>query len=81
MKKIFSIILVITILISMTACGFNKRLIDVNYKFTKAYINTFSGSIEVDIKGWSEDSTTITIITTDGTVYCTGQENIVLIQE
>lgn len=60
-----------------------NALFDNNKKYNRAIINTFDGSITVDVKTWDdfEDGITIRIVTTDGTVYYTGVENVILIHE
>ncbi len=61
----------------------NKALVDTNNKFEKAIINTFDGSITVDVKTWDDfdDGINIQIVTTDGKVYYTSFENVILIHE
>ena len=60
----------------------NKSWIDTQYRFTKAYITTGNGVIEVDIKKWNDyEGEQIQIISKDGTVYLVSSFNTVLVSE
>lgn len=64
---------------SMTSC--NKQIIDTNYTFNRAIINTGNEVIEVKVKSWTdyEDGDQIQIKAEDGTVYLVHSSNITLI--
>lgn len=61
----------------------NKQVFDTKNNFNKAWINTFSGRIEVEIKSWDdfEDGVNIQVVTKDGKVYYSAAENIMLISD
>lgn len=60
----------------------NKSWIDTQYRFTKAYITTGNGVIEVEIKKWNDyEGEQIQIISKDGTVYLVSSFNTVLVSE
>lgn len=82
-QKTKNIIMTLVIIVVMSAiciagCGYNKQVFDLNYKFDKAIIE---GIGEVSIKKWNdyENSDTVQIVTTDGTVYYTHSSNVILI--
>lgn len=66
--------------IALTGCGYNKQLIDLNYKFDKAYIE---GIGEINIKSWNdyENSDMVQVIANDGTVYLTHSSNVILVSD
>lgn len=78
---ITAVMLVFIIVAAMSGC--NKQIIDTNYTFNKAIINTGSEVIEVEVKSWKdfEDGDQIQIKTDDGTTYLVHSSNITLICE
>ncbi len=55
-------------------CGWNKKIIDVNYKFNKAVMNNIGGNVMImDIKKWNDydDGVQLEVITKDGLVILT----------
>lgn len=78
MKRAISIILLVGAL--LTGCGYNKQIIDLNYSFTKAYIE---GIGTIEIKNWNdfENSDMVQVIGTDGTVYLTHSSNVILMSK
>lgn len=85
MKKKISITILCSLVFIMiaatfTGCGYNKQLIDLNYKFDKAYIE---GIGEVNIKSWNdyENSDMVQVIANDGTVYLTHSSNVILVSD
>ncbi len=78
---ITAVMLVFTIVAASTGC--NKQIIDTNYTFNKAIINTGSEVITVNVKSWKdfEDGDQIQIKAEDGTVYLVHSSNITLICE
>ena len=73
------VLLFIVIMFMLSSCGYNKQIIDLNYKFDKAYIE---GIGEIEIKNWNdyENSDMIQVIANDGTVYLTHSSNVILIK-
>ena len=63
--------------------GYNKQLIDLNYKYTRAIIRFADGDMEIAVQSWCdyEDSDMIQVISTDGTVYYTHGTNVILIAD
>lgn len=60
----------------------NKSWIDTQYKFTKAYITTGDGVLEVEVKKWNDyEGEQIQIISKDGTVYLVSSFNTILVSE
>ena len=78
MKRAIPIILLVGAL--LTGCGYNKQIIDLNYSFTKAYIE---GIGTIEIKNWNdyENSDMVQVIGTDGTVYLTHSSNVILMSK
>ena len=85
--KVVTVIIVLLVVAAIVAAMFfpsvfgNRKLVDTKWDYNKAIIDLGNETIKVDISSWTEDETTFTVITKDGTVYCTHQENIVLIKE
>lgn len=79
MKKFLVISAAILVAFSIFS-GCNKQIIDLNYKFDKAYIILGEEVKEVSIKSWNdyEASDMVQITTTDGEVYLTHSTNIIL---
>lgn len=59
----------------------NKKFFDQNWNYDKAYVSIGQETLLVDVEYWNEDETTITVVTDDGTIYCTDQKNIVLVRK
>ena len=78
MKRFLVFLAAIMVAFSISGC--NKQIIDLNYKFDKAYIIMGDEVSEVSIKSWNdyEASDMIQITTTDGDVYLTHSANIIL---
>ena len=79
MKKF--LVLVAAIMVAFSISGCNKQIIDLNYKFDKAYIVMGDEVKEVSIKSWNdyENSDMVQVTTTDGDVYLTHSTNIILV--
>lgn len=81
MKKFISIVLILVLCAVMfTGCG-NHKVIDTKWTFNYAYISLPTGVVEVKVKYWSEDTTTITIQAEDGNVYCAAPVNIIMTKD
>ena len=79
-KKILCIILGIIMILSMCACNYN--FFDTSWDFQYAYLTLPDGSIkEVEIDSWSEDSTSVTIKSEDGNIYCVSMMNCFMTKE
>jgi hypothetical protein len=84
-KYIFAFIIavmsVFIIVAGMSGC--NKQIIDTNYTFNRAIINTGSEVIEVKVKSWKdfEDGDQIQIKAEDGTTYLVHSSNVTLIHD
>ena len=78
---ITAVLSVFIIVAGMSGC--NKQIIDTNYTFNRAIINTGNEVIEVKVKSWTdyEDGDQIQIKAEDGTVYLVHSSNITLICE
>lgn len=85
MKK-FILSLLVALVVGISAIGFsgcNKQLVDLNYKFTQAWI-CVGGEWELyDIKKWTdyEDGEQIQITLKDGTVMLVHAVNCILINK
>ena len=79
MKKFLVFLAAIMVAFSISGC--NKQIIDLNYKFDKAYIVLGEEVKEVTIKSWNdyENSDMVQVITTDGDVYLTHSTNVILV--
>ncbi len=81
MKKILLALLVIvmTFAIAIGTVGCNYQLIDMNYKYTNAYIKIGDEWKDVEIKTWKDyDGEQIQITLNDGTVILTSSYNCIL---
>lgn len=81
MKKLIAVLLVITMVVGLTACGFNRSLIDTEWGYNYAYVSWSDGQEKIAIDSWSEDETTFTLHCEDGRVICTSQVNVILVKE
>ena len=82
MKNIVCLLLVLALGFALAGCGYNKTIIDANYRFTHAYIAMPDGTcIEGKVKSWNDwdDSDMIQVTLTDGTIYYTHSSNVILI--
>lgn len=91
MKRVISLVLTIilaaTILITCAGCsnaGFNRQLIDLNYRYNYAIISLMNGElIEGPIQSWRDydDSDMIQVTFTDGNIYYSHGSNILLVYD
>lgn len=82
MKKIITVAIILAMICCFCAC--NKQVIDLNYKFNRAEIRHFDGSVEfVDVAKWNdyEDGDVVQIITNDGKKILTHYCNVILYEE
>lgn len=63
--------------------GCNAQVIDLNYKFNRAYIELPDGVVEVEVFSWRDydDSDMVQVATVDGTIYYTHGSKVVLIND
>jgi len=82
MKKL-AIVAVLISSLSLAACG-NKDFLGAEYEFKTAEIKMLDGTIKkVKVKEWSRDNeaNNIRVTTTDGTIYYSSSNNIMLIDK
>lgn len=80
MKKIIAIILTLVLIFALTGCGYNKQIVDVNYKFNYAYISLPEGSVEGPVTSWNDwDDSDMIQVKIDDVVYYTHSSNVVLV--
>lgn len=80
MKKIIALVLVL--LTAWLLCGCNKTVFDTTYTFNYAFVSLPDGScVDGPIRAWKdwEDSDMLQVTFSDGTVYYTHSNNIVLV--
>lgn len=78
------IIIVFALIIGLSGCGFNKQIIDLDYKYTTAIILYPNDEAKTyEIRSWTdfENSDSIQISTIDGKVIYTHLSNVILIGE
>ena len=81
MKKIIFALVLIFMVVLMSGC--NKQMIDLNYKFDKAYISLPNGQcVEGKIDSWTdfEDGDQIQL-KIDGKTYLTHISNVVMVND
>lgn len=77
------IILIVIMIFSLSACGFNKQIIDFTYKYDTAIINMFDGTTKtVKVKSWTDyDGEQLQITDTEGKTWLVSSINCHLINE
>lgn len=83
MKKIISIILIITAVIALCSCG-NRDMFDTNFTFDYVLVRMPDNTMKkIEIKQWRtyDDGEQIQIISKDGKVYLINSVNSVLVRE
>ena len=80
MKKLLSIILIFAIIFTLSACGYNKQILDLDYKFNYAIIFLPDGStIEGKVTSWNDyEESDMIQVKIDGITYLTHSSNIIL---
>lgn len=80
MKKLICIILALVICLSITACGYNRQLIDLDYKFNYAIIFLPDGNrIEGKVTSWRDfEQSDMIQLKIDGVTYMTHSSNVIL---
>lgn len=64
----------------LSGCGYNKQIIDLDYSFNKAIIE---GVGEINIKSWRDydNSDMVQVTSKDGKVYLTHSNNVILVYD
>lgn len=80
MKKLFCLILVLALAAALIGCGYNRQIIDLDYKFNYAIIFLPDGSrIEGEVKSWKDfDQSDMLQLKIDGVTYMTHSSNVIL---
>ena len=80
MKKLLSIILIFAIIFAFSACGYNKQILDLDYKFNYAIIFLPDGStIEGKVTSWNDyEESDMIQVKIDGITYLTHSSNVIL---
>jgi len=85
MKKVISLILVAVLCVVLfSGCGYNKQIIDFNYKYNYAIISLMNGElVEGPISSWNDydNSDMVQITFTDGNIYYTHGSNVLMIYD
>ena len=79
--KVISLIILILafIVIALLLSGCNRQVIDLNYSFNYAIINTFNGTVEGKVSSWRDfDDGDQLQVTIDGVTYLTSATNVIL---
>lgn len=80
MKKLICIILALAVCLSIAACGYNRQLVDWDYKFNYAIIFLPDGDrIEGKVSSWLDfEQSDMIQLKIDGVVYMTHSSNVIL---
>jgi hypothetical protein len=85
MKKVISLILVAVLCVVLfSGCGYNKQIIDFNYKYNYAIISLMNGElVEGPISSWNDydNSDMVQVTFTDGNIYYTHGSNVLMIYD
>ena len=73
------LLLLMAVAMLFSGCGYNRQIVDLNYNFNYAIINTFDGTVEGKVSSWRdfEDGDQIQL-TIDGVTYLTHSSNVIL---
>ena len=81
MKKIFSIVLAVVLLLTVL-CSCNKQIIDTTYKFDRAIISLPNGDlISGNVQSWKDYDGDQIQVKIDGKTYLVHSSQIVMIAE
>ena len=82
MKRLIFVFVILAMVFTLSGC-YNKQLIDLNYKFDRAYIRLPNGQcVEGRVDSWLdfEDADQIQV-KINGTTYLTHISNVVLVND
>lgn len=78
MKKVVAVVLIVGALV-LNGCG-NKTIIDTKWNFTQAVVKVGDTYEEITVKSWNDyEDGIVQVVSTDGKVYLTHYNNVVLI--
>lgn len=80
MKKFLCVLLVLAMCVLLIGCGYNKQIVDLDYKFNYAIIFLPDGEkIEGKVSSWNDyDESDMLQVKIDGITYLTHSSNIIL---
>lgn len=80
MKKSICIILILAMALTLMACGYNKQILDLDYKFNYAIIFLPDGNrIEGKVSSWNDyEASDMIQVKIDGVTYLTHSSNVIL---
>ena len=80
MKKLLCIILILAMIFAFSACGYNRQIIDLDYKFNYAIIFLPDGNrIEGKVTSWTDfEQSDMIQLKIDGVTYLTHSSNVIL---
>lgn len=80
MKKLICIILIIAMVLAVSACGYNRQIVDLDYKFNYAIIFLPDGNrIEGKVGSWKDfEQSDMIQLKIDGVTYLTHSSNVIL---
>lgn len=81
MKKTIKIAIILAVILALVLClvGCNKQIVDLNYKFTNAYVKIGDVWVDFEIKKWADyEGEQLQITLLDGTVMLVSSVNCVL---
>lgn len=80
MKKLVAIILILAMIFTLSACGYNKQIIDLDYKFNYAIIFLPDGTtIEGEVSSWNDyEASDMIQVKIDGVTYLIHSANVIL---
>lgn len=76
------VVLVVIVLSFTVSCG-NYSMIDTKFSYTHAYIKVGDEWIKVEVDSWRDysDGDQLQVVDTDGNVWLSSSNNIVLVKE
>lgn len=80
MKKILCVLLVLAVCFLLIGCGYNKQIVDMDYKFNYAVIFLPDGDrIEGKVSSWNDyEQSDMIQVKIEGVTYLTHSSNVVL---
>lgn len=80
MKKVICLLMVLVMIVMLIGCGYNKQLVDLDYKFNYAIIFLPDGStIGGKVSSWNDyEESDMIQVKIDGVTYLTHSSNVIL---